>query len=93
MDDIDYQYGSFSISFTENDLTGYFSIHPEMYPEKDGIAPTGRYFVYCLHPGYGSAHFIIEQNINCSWVSESLPPFITFELMRWIGDKIERQNK
>ncbi len=68
------EYGSFTEYFDVGGQSVYFSIHPEMYPAAEGIAPTGRYFVYCIHPTQGSCHFIVEQDEQFAWFSEYHPP-------------------
>lgn len=68
-------------------------IHPEMYPAKDGIAPTGKYFIFCIHPVHGSCYFIVEQNERYVWFSQNCPPFIDQNLIASIGDRIELKSK
>jgi hypothetical protein len=58
MDNI--EYGSFPLTLD----SCFKAVHPEMYPAKTGITPSGRYFIYCIDPVQGSFHFIIEQDDN-----------------------------
>jgi hypothetical protein len=84
----DSQYGSFAVKLD----SCYVAIHPEMYPAKTGIAPSGRYFIYCIDPVQGSCHFIIKQDENYEWFSEFLPPFITKDLVGLIAEAIESKK-
>lgn len=73
-------YGSLTEYFDLNGQSVYFSIHPEMYPAETGIAPTGRYLIYCIHPVHGSCHFIVEQDKDYVWQSEHYPHLLTRKL-------------
>lgn len=88
MADIDYQHDSFTAPFEH----GYISVHPEMAPAAKGISPTGRYIIYCIDPAHGSCHFIIEQDENCEWFCEVLPPIITKDLVGLIAEAIESKK-
>ena len=81
------------IPFENNGGSGYLSVHPEMSTAVQGLSPTGRYLVYCLHPEGGSCTFYVEQDENCNWISECLPPFIDNDFICMITDKIEYKNK
>lgn len=78
-------YGSFN-----TEVEGCFlSINPEMYPNDEDIAPTGRYFVYCIDPRHGSFHFIVEQDHNRRWRSDHNLPFLHNNFITIIGHRIE----
>ncbi|MEJ7737413.1 MAG: hypothetical protein WKF97_08305 [Chitinophagaceae bacterium] len=85
--DNDYEDFCFNVPFQRDEGPGYVSIHAEMVPEVQGFSPTGRYFVYCLHPVGGTCHFIVEQDVQGNWMSESLPPFIDDKFIDFIADR------
>jgi len=82
-------YGAFNVAFEREGEPGYVSIHPEMYPKKVGVTPSGRYFIYYMFPSQGTCHFTIEQDDSCNWFSEFHPPFIDKEFINWLGDQID----
>jgi hypothetical protein len=90
MERIRESHGCFNISFEYAGEPGYLSIHPQMYQAKKGISPTGMYFVYCMHPVYGSCTFVVGQNANGMWESERHPPFISKVFIQEIGTEIEK---
>lgn len=92
MHSINDQYGAFSIEFETENNKLLLTIHPEMTAATIGIKPTGRYFIYCVHPERGSGSFILEQDMNTIWVSERHPPFIEPGLIPWIGQQIEARR-
>ena len=65
------------------------AIEPEMLPYNNGVSPTGKYIVDCIHPMYGFYSFTIEQNDRYRWESASSPFFITNRIIEWIGMKIQ----
>ena len=81
-------YGSFTTHFDIEGESMFIAIHPEMYQAKQGISPSGRYFIYCIHPERGSCTFILEQDEHGTWFSERLPPFIDENLVAWLGRQI-----
>jgi hypothetical protein len=93
MHSINNKYGVFSLEFETGNNKGLLTIHPEMGQAKIGIRPTGRYFIYCVHPERGSGSFILEQDMNTIWVSERHPPFIEPGLIPWIGQQIEEHKE
>ena len=86
------EYGSFAEYFDIGGQSVYFSIHPEMSPGGKSIVPTGRYFVYCIHPELGSCHFMIQQDEHDAWDCEHHPPFIDQNFITWIGERIESKK-
>jgi hypothetical protein len=84
------QHGSFLVQTPEG---GYINVNPELSPEPSDVSPTGRYHVFYAHPERGSCTFVVEQDENCTWVSEHKPPFVTGEFVEWIGDRIECNSK
>ena len=83
------QYGSFT-----TEIEGCFlSVNPEMYPEDEDIAPTGRYFVYCIDPRHGSFHFIVEQDHKGGWKSDHNIPFLENDFITLIGNRIGSTNR
>ena len=84
---------SFNMPFTEDGQPGYLSINQEMRPYKNSVTPTDRYYIYCMHPKYGSCTFIVVQIKGNAWVSEIHPPYITNMFIERIGIMIENQNK
>ncbi|MEO6001481.1 MAG: hypothetical protein ABIN89_31805 [Chitinophagaceae bacterium] len=87
------QYGTFTIEFPAGGNNGLLNINPEMAAANIGIKPTGRYFIYCVHPERGSCSFILARNENNVWFSERHPAFIDPELITWIGGQIEQHVK
>jgi len=90
---IDNSYGSFSESFDVNGQSGLLFIHPEMSAATFGMAPTGRYYIYCFYPRKGSCVFIVEQNEKFMWFARFSAPYVSHEFIRWIGCKIENYGK
>lgn len=84
---------TFNLPFESGGEPGYVSVHPEISPAVQGLSPTGRYFVYCLHPQGGSCTFYIEQDEQRNWISECLPQFIDNDFICLITDRIGSQNK
>lgn len=56
----DYTTQEFIVPVEMDDARGYASIHAMMYRDEDALENTGDYFVYLLHPVFGSTHFILE---------------------------------
>ena len=84
----------FDITFVEDGETIYITVNPEIVPASgDGLMPSGNYFVYCVHPSYGSCFFIVEQDADCQWICQYRPSFIFDELIEWIGYQIESRNR
>lgn len=81
-------YGSFMLMLD----SCIVAVHPEMHPAKTGITLSGRYFVYCIDPDRGTCHFILEQDENCDWFSEFLPPFITKDMVGLIAEAFESKK-
>ncbi|MEJ7766742.1 MAG: hypothetical protein WKF89_02950 [Chitinophagaceae bacterium] len=81
---------TFNLPFENEGKAGYVSVHPEMTIAVQGLTPTGRYFVYCLHPQGGSCSFYIELDESRNWISECLPPFINNDFIFLITDKIPK---
>jgi hypothetical protein len=90
MEQIKESHGCFNLSFRFANEPGYLSIHPQMYSVKQGVSPTGAYFVYCMHPVHGSCTFVVEQNENGIWASERHPPFVSKAFIQEIGREIEK---
>ena len=90
MERIKESHGCFNLSFQFAGEPGYLSIHPQMSQAKKGVSPTGLYFVYCMHPVYGSCTFVIDQNDKGVWDSERHPPFIMKSFIQEIGLQIEK---
>lgn len=93
METLDFSFGSFALTFTDGDHVWYFAVHPEMYPVREGISPSCNYFIYCTHPTRGSCSYLIEQDENCFWYSKAADPFITKEIIDWLGTNIERRSR
>ncbi len=83
----------FNLPFVNDGKPGYVSIHPEMTPAVQGLSPTGRYFIYCLHPQGGTCHFVIRKDIDGNWISECLPPFLGNDFICLITDEIGSKKK
>ncbi len=90
---IDNTYGTFIEPFFIDDEKGITTIHPEMYRAKNGISPTGRYQVYCIHPQFGSSNFVVEQDEKGIWICKNHPAFISVNFVVWIGERIEAYGK
>ena len=81
-------FGSFTTYFDIEGESAYIAVHPEMHPTNTGISPTGRYFIYCIHPERGSCSFILEQDEHGTWFSGDLPSFIDGNLVAGLGRQI-----
>lgn len=93
MEGVDFSYGSFNISFKQAGEPWYMAVHPEMCPAQQGIKPSGRYFVYCIHPMAGSMTFIVEQDEECKWICQGKPQYISDLFVEWVGKQIEGYNR
>ena len=93
MQGISDSYGAFSEPFETNGQQGLVTLHPEMIPANTGIAPTGRYHVYGIHPQYGTFTLIVDEDENGQWFSEMMPAFIDPEFITWMGGRIENYSK
>ena len=93
MSHIDNSYGSLSESFEVKGRQGLLFIHPEMYEATFGMAPSGRYYIYCFYPKKGTCVFMIEQNENLIWFARFCAPYISSEFIKWISSRIEDQSK
>ena len=71
---------------------GYISVHVEYKCDEDILTPTGRYFIYMLHPKRGSCTFYLEMDDNGKWIREHKPPFVAEELIARIIEAIESYN-
>ncbi len=93
MEQVDFAYGSFNINFKDGNDLWYLAIHPEMYPAREVIKPSGNHFIYLIHPTQGSVSFIFEQDENCRWFCEHRPAFFFNWFIDWIGRQIENYNR
>jgi hypothetical protein len=91
-DIIDFSAAGFTRTFDRVGVRGYVSINMEMFRDAHGLKGTGRYCIYCLDPGYGSAYFIIEEGRNGKWISKNAPAFVKPEFISWIVDQINERN-
>ena len=83
------QYCSEENSFDIELVNGYVSVDVEYKCDEDVLTPTGRYFVYVLHPKRGSCTFYMEMDDKGTWFSEHKPPFVDDELITNISKGIE----
>ncbi|MEJ7737412.1 MAG: hypothetical protein WKF97_08300 [Chitinophagaceae bacterium] len=90
---IDYTSEGFMVPYERDDSRCYVSINAQMYCDEDGLAPTGSYFVYCLHPHKGSCYFTVEHDHDLSkWITTDAPSFIEHRFIAWIGEKIDERK-
>jgi len=83
------QYCSEENSFDIELENGYVSVHVEYKCDEDVLTPTGKYFIYLLHPKRGSCTFILEMNDKGQWVADHKPPFVTDDIIATISKGIE----
>ena len=90
---VDYSTNAFNMPVIRDGIKGYASVNEEYYPGEDGLERTGNYFVYLLHPKWGSKHFMLEFDEKAHrWVlcePGKLAGILEDDLLREIGDKIE----
>jgi hypothetical protein len=81
----DYSTQGFTVPVEMDDARGYASIHAELYREEDGLENTGNYFVYLLHPVFGSTHFTLES------LGGSVRPFKKEGGAYWVSAEMVQQ--
>ncbi len=83
---IDYS-GEFSIIPIEIEgIKTYATVNPEFRPDEEGILQTDNYFVYLLHPYFGSIHFTMVLDDNNLWQYNLAPKFLHGEIIDSIID-------
>ncbi len=91
---LDYSSEGFTISIQRDNVKTYASINVEMYYDDHQLEPTGHYFIYLLHPFYGSCAFLIEQVIATgNWFSKNAPDFVADDIIQEIGTAISFSKK
>jgi len=85
---VNYMLQGFKLPIVRNGVKTYASVNAEMYSEEDGLAPSGNYFVYFLHPDKGSTYFNLEPFDDCVWVSRNAPDWVGLDIIEEISDKI-----
>ncbi len=83
------QFGAFTVDFDASGEKAMLMILPEMAPDKVGIKPTERHFIYCIHPAHGTCTWYIKQDEDKTWYSDQYPAFIEPGLITWMGQLIE----
>jgi len=63
---IDYSNEGFTMTIEKDGIRGYASVHAMLCREEDGLDVTGNYFVYLLHPKFGSTQFTLERTTASS---------------------------
>jgi hypothetical protein len=88
----DYASHGFIMPLTIDGLNMYACVNSEMVYD-EGLAVTGSYYIYLLHPKHGSSVFKIEQDLNGQWFSDDAPSFIDEDLINQIGVEIVGRKK
>jgi hypothetical protein len=88
----DYSSHGFIMPLTIEGLNMYASINSEMAYD-EGLAETGLYYIYLLHPKHGSCVFKIQQSADGQWFSDDSPSFIDEVLINEIGVEIAERKK
>jgi hypothetical protein len=86
----DYSSKGFMMQLEIDGLNMYACINTEMYYD-GGLAETGQYYIYLLHPKHGSCIFKIEQDLNGLWHSNDIS-FLEDALINEIGAEISRRK-
>ncbi|MDO9374162.1 MAG: hypothetical protein Q7T76_07080 [Ferruginibacter sp.] len=86
---LDYSKEGFIIPLERGNIKTYASVNVEMYYDDGQLEPTGKYFIYLLHPALGSCYFNIEQEVGtASWVSKGAPPGLENDMIQEVGTAI-----
>ena len=87
----DYSGLGFIALITDNKVSTYASINPDMAPIDGMLVPTGSY--YYLHPIYGSTSFSLNLFGN-EPQSEDMPSYVEPDILEQIVKEIrKRENK
>lgn len=84
----------FLVPLIKGNVQTYAFVHGIMSYNMD---VTGTYFVYLLHPDFGSSDFTMEKEIDEDgvheeWVTEDAPFFIDYLLIKTIGEAISERE-
>jgi len=91
---IDYSSHGFTLPIERDGAQGYASINSEMYNDDGGLDFTGTYFVYLLHPQYGSTKFSLEpDNSYDGWEKEGGAHWLEKDIIQEITSAIEEHFK
>ena len=100
---LDYTNQAFMVPIIKGGVKGYASIHAELYYHQDepgedlpsdGLDFTGSYYVYLLHPGFGSTNFMMEpDNSYSGWQRIGGPKWVDEETTQKIINAIEEWRK
>ncbi len=88
----DYASHGFIMPLTIGGFNMYACVNAELLYD-EGLAETGQYYIYLLHPKHGSCLFKIEQDLNGLWFSDDSPSFIDQDLINEIGVEIVARKK
>ncbi len=88
----DYSTKGFMMPLILDEMKMYACINTEIVYD-EGLAETGSYFIYLLHPKHGSSLFKIEQDLSGHWYSHDAQSFISPELITEIGTEIVERKK
>jgi hypothetical protein len=91
---VDYTSEGFLVPLIKGNIQTYAFVHGVMSYDME---TTGTYFVYLLHPDFGSSHFNMEKEIDEDglserWISEDAPFFIDYLLISTIGEAISERE-
>ncbi len=85
---IDYSKEGFKVKIQSEGIKTYAYVNPEFSHEEEGLKPTDDYFIYLLHPKYGSCHFNLERNKKNQWTAVHAPKWLEKKIIKAITDEI-----
>lgn len=86
----DYTNAGFTLHLVCDDVKVYASVNQEMYGEEDGLALTGNYIVYLLHPTQGSVTFTLEKDLALDrWITRDAKSWVDNDIIIKIAEQID----